>query len=79
MASLEKAASRVATLLLEQRQTVSVAESSAGGLLSAALLAIPGASVYYKVGSLLGDAIIDLLLIVYHYNTGTTVRSGSGH
>ena len=31
-------------------QTVAVAESSAGGLISAALLAVPGASAYYRGG-----------------------------
>jgi len=34
-------------------QTVAVAESSAGGLISASLLAVPGASAYYRGGSVL--------------------------
>jgi len=37
---------RVAALLKERRETVAVAESSAGGLITAALLAVPGASAY---------------------------------
>ena len=46
-------AAPVAALLVTHRHTVAVAESSAGGLISAALLAIPGASAYY-----LGGAVI---------------------
>lgn len=37
--------------LVAREQTVSVAESSAGGLISAALLAVPGASRYYVGGA----------------------------
>jgi PncC family amidohydrolase len=36
----------VATLLKARKETVAVAESSAGGLITAALLAVPGASAY---------------------------------
>ena len=44
-------AEKVALLLKERRHTVAVAESSAGGLISAALLAVPGASVYFVGGA----------------------------
>src|SRR5919106_2995124 len=37
---------RVAALLRQRKETVAVAESSAGGLITAALLAVPGASAY---------------------------------
>ena len=40
-------AERVAVLLRKRKETVAVAESSAGGLISAAFLAVPGASDYY--------------------------------
>ena len=40
----------VGALLKENGQTVAVAESSAGGVISAALLAVPGASAYFKGG-----------------------------
>ena len=43
-------AADVGALLKERNQTVAVAESSAGGLISAALLAVPGASAYFKGG-----------------------------
>jgi nicotinamide-nucleotide amidase len=46
-------AERVAALLKERNESVAVAESSAGGLITAALLAIPGASAYC-----LGGAVI---------------------
>jgi nicotinamide-nucleotide amidase len=37
---------RVAVLLKRRKETVAVAESAAGGLITAALLAVPGASAY---------------------------------
>jgi PncC family amidohydrolase len=40
----------VAGLLMARRQTLAVAESSTGGLISAALLAVPGASAFYLGG-----------------------------
>src|SRR5262245_17883864 len=39
-------AERVAALLTARKETVAVAESSAGGLITAALLGVPGASAY---------------------------------
>jgi nicotinamide-nucleotide amidase len=36
--------------LVARGQTLAVAESSAGGLISAAMLAVPGASAYYRGG-----------------------------
>src|SRR5215471_8350391 len=47
LASLAAAAG---SLLTRLRHTVGVSESSAGGLISAALLAIPGASAYFQGG-----------------------------
>ena len=43
----------IADLLRERKETVSVAESSIGGLLSASLLAIPGASKYFMGGAVI--------------------------
>jgi PncC family amidohydrolase len=51
MQTLLPLAERVATLLKARRETIAVAESSAGGLVSAALLAIPGASAYFIGGA----------------------------
>jgi len=49
-AALQQAAEEVAALLRERKETISVAETAAGGLISAALLATPGASAFYKGG-----------------------------
>jgi nicotinamide-nucleotide amidase len=43
-------AEAVGARLKERGQSVAVAESSAGGLIAAALLAVPGASAYFKGG-----------------------------
>ena len=41
----------IAELLIDRGDTVSVAESSTGGLISANLLSVPGASAYFQGGS----------------------------
>jgi PncC family amidohydrolase len=46
-------AADVAKLLMARRQTLAVAESSTGGLISAALLAVPGASAFYLGGGVI--------------------------
>ncbi len=43
----------VGALLKEKKQTIAVAESSAGGLISAALLAVPGSSAYFLAGGVI--------------------------
>jgi len=44
-------ANRIAARLIERRETIAIAESSTGGLISAALLAVPGASAYFLGGA----------------------------
>ena len=44
-------AEKMSALLKDRGETVAVAESSAGGLVSAALLAVPGASAYFVGGA----------------------------
>ena len=51
MADLSSMAASVGALLKQHRQTVAVAESAAGGLISASLVAVPGASAYYLGGA----------------------------
>ena len=46
-------AARVADRLKARKETIAVAESSAGGLISASLLAIPGASAYFLGGGVI--------------------------
>jgi nicotinamide-nucleotide amidase len=53
MKDLIKIAEQVAAQLVARKQTIAVAESSTGGLISAALLAVPGASAYF-----LGSAVV---------------------
>ena len=49
-AELVELANRIAPRLKQRGDTVAVAEGSAGGLISAALLSVPGASAYYVGG-----------------------------
>jgi len=53
MRDLEELSRPVAAALVAAGATVAVAESSTGGLISAALLAVPGASAYYRGGSVI--------------------------
>ncbi len=51
--SLQALGAQVAARLKERNQTIAVAESSAGGLINAALVAVPGASAYYLGGGII--------------------------
>ena len=53
MTDLSSLAASVGALLKQYKQTIAVTESSAGGLISAALVAIPGASAYYVGGGVI--------------------------
>src|SRR3979409_2614171 len=46
-------AEKIAVKLIERKQTIAIAESSTGGLISAALLAVPGASAYFLGGGVI--------------------------
>jgi nicotinamide-nucleotide amidase len=46
-------ARRIAERLVSQKETIAISESSAGGLISAALLAVPGASAYFLGGGVI--------------------------
>jgi PncC family amidohydrolase len=50
------AAQQIGSALRDRGETVAVAEGSAGGLVSAALLSIPGASAYYLGGTVIYTA-----------------------
>ena len=49
--TLSPRAEAIAERLKMRQQTIAVAESSSGGLISAALLAVPGASAYFLSGA----------------------------
>jgi nicotinamide-nucleotide amidase len=53
MKELVTIAEKIAARLIERKQTIAVAESSTGGLISAALLAVPGASAYFLGGGVI--------------------------
>ena len=63
--SLAVLGARVGACLRARGETVAVSESSTGGLVSAALLAVPGASAYFRGGAVLysrraGQALLGL-------------------
>ena len=51
MNSLLPLAEQISVLLKQRRETIALSESSTGGLISAALLALPGASAYFLGGA----------------------------
>ncbi|MFN4185193.1 MAG: CinA family protein [Hyphomonas sp.] len=53
MQTLLPIAAEIGDILKARRETVAISESSAGGLISAALLAAPGASRYYRGGGVI--------------------------
>src|SRR5215469_18890609 len=61
--TLAPIAEQLAQALKARGETVAVAESSAGGLISAALLAVPGASAYFLGGAVVytGKARMSLM------------------
>jgi PncC family amidohydrolase len=54
--SLAALGAAVGQLLKDRKHTLAVAESSAGGLINAALVAVPGASAYYLGGAIIYTA-----------------------
>jgi len=56
LTSLNQLGAAVGALLKERKQTLAVSESSAGGLINAALVAVPGASAYYLGGCVIYTA-----------------------
>jgi len=51
MQTLLPLAEKIAARLIARQEKIAIAEGSAGGLISAALLAVPGASAYYLGGA----------------------------
>jgi nicotinamide-nucleotide amidase len=56
MQTLLPLAEKIGARLKQRGETIAIAESSTGGLLSAALLSVAGASVYFRGGSVIYTA-----------------------
>jgi PncC family amidohydrolase len=74
---LQTLANSVGALLKEQGDTIAIAESSAGGLISAALLAVPGASAYYGGGSVVYTSPARELYLGINFDDYPGMRSAS--
>lgn len=77
MESLTVLGTAVGTLLKERRETLGVAESSAGGLINAALVAVPGASAYYLGGAIVYTQAGRKALLGIGAEDMTNIRSAS--
>jgi PncC family amidohydrolase len=77
MQELAPIAEQVATALTERRETIAVSESSTGGLISAALLAVPGASAYFLGGAVVYTARARRALLGIDDAAMTGMRSAS--
>jgi len=63
MKELLPLANEVGQRLKDRKETIAIAESSSGGLLSAALLAVPGASAYFLGGAVVYTAKARVMLM----------------
>ena len=77
MPDLNALAERVAERLIARGETVAIAESSAGGLISAALLVVPGASKFYVGGAVVYTARARLTLMDIPQKAMDGLRSAS--
>ncbi len=77
MQTLLPLAEQVAILLKQRRETISIAESSTGGLVSAALLAVPGASAYFLGGAVVYTRKAREVLMNLPREAVAGIRSGS--
>jgi PncC family amidohydrolase len=74
---LQTLANDVGALLKHRGETIAIAESSTGGLLSAALLAVPGASAYFAGGSVVYTAPARELFLGINFGDHPGMRSAS--
>ena len=77
MQELETLAADIAALLVDRGETVAVVETTAGGLVSAALLAVAGASAYYRGGAVAYTGIARDVLLGIDLDEHPGVRSSS--
>jgi len=74
---LTSMAASVGALLKETEQTLAVTESSCGGLLSACLVSIPGASAYYRGGAVVYTRFAQRGLLQVPDSAMTGIRASS--
>ena len=77
MEALNELAAELGQRLKAQGQTVAVAESSSGGLISAALLGVPGASKYYLGGAVVYTGKARMVLMDLPREAVAGMRSAS--
>jgi nicotinamide-nucleotide amidase len=77
MQDLLPRAERLGALLKARGQTVAVSESSSGGLVSAALLAVPGASAYFQGGAVVYTRRARVALLAITEDDMAGMRSSS--
>ncbi len=77
MPDLSSMAASVGALLKESDQTLAVSESSCGGLLSACLVVIPGASAYYRGGAVVYTRFAQRGLLQVPDSAMTGIRASS--
>ncbi|PYM90624.1 MAG: damage-inducible protein [Candidatus Rokuibacteriota bacterium] len=77
MNELATMAATLGALLKERKETIGVAESSAGGLISAALLAVPGASAYFLGGGVIYTQAARRALLRVPDDSVTGIRSST--
>ena len=77
MKKLTTLAETVGQLLIERTQTLAVSESSSGGLISAALLSISGASTYFMGGGVIYTHRARQILLEIDFADHPGVRSSS--
>jgi nicotinamide-nucleotide amidase len=77
MADFKTMAVEVGALLKKRGETIAVAESSAGGLISAALLAVPGASAYFKGGGAVYTTVSKQVLMTVSDEAIAEVRAAT--
>jgi PncC family amidohydrolase len=77
MQNLVTIAEQIAARLVARKETIAVAESSTGGLISAALLAVPGASAYFLGGAVVYTRDARRLLVDIPDEAMKGIRSAS--
>ena len=77
MPDLDLMAAAVGALLKEKGQSIAIAESACGGLISASLVAVPGASAYYVGGTVIYTRVGQKALLQVPDETMASMRASS--